>query len=57
LATLPYVGKTIPEFERDDLREVHVYSWRVLYQTSDNNIHIIAIVHKRRMLETEKTGQ
>lgn len=50
LDSLPLLGKTIPEFQFDELREIHVHSWRVFYQCRQDNCYILSVVHKRRSL-------
>jgi addiction module RelE/StbE family toxin len=50
LDNLPNIGKFIPEFQFDDLREIHIHSGRVFYQYRQPACYIIAVVHKRRSL-------
>ena len=47
---LDLMGKKIPEFERDDLREIHIHSWRVIYQLQNHNKFVLTLFHKRREL-------
>jgi plasmid stabilization system protein ParE len=47
----PKIGRRVPEFDRDDLRElVTVRPYRILYLLRDDDCYIIAIVHGRRDL-------
>ena len=57
LAGLPYLGKAIPEVNEDSLREISAHSWRILYHLRQNNIFILAVVHKRRQLSADDVNQ
>ena len=42
------------ELNEDAVRELELYSYRVLYEIkSDNLIEVLAVIHKRRHLEPE----
>jgi toxin ParE1/3/4 len=45
LEMFPEAGRRVPEFDRDDTREILVYQWRVIYQPGKGRIDIVAIVH------------
>lgn len=53
LAELPRMGKVVPEVAHDDLREIGVHAWRILYHLRQDSIHVLAIVHKRRLLHPD----
>ena len=45
----PFQGRKIPELDREDIREVFVYSYRVIYKIrSDKKILIMRILHMSR---------
>lgn len=48
LPTHPRMGRKVPEFDRDDLRERFVYSYRVIYQIRDEAIIVVNVIHGRR---------
>lgn len=50
LVDFPRMGKVVPEVEHDDLREIGVHSWRVIYHLRRQQVYVIAVVHKRRVL-------
>jgi toxin ParE1/3/4 len=51
LGSFPSMGRKVEELEDENLREVVVYSYRMIYKIVDNNdIHILAIVHCKRTL-------
>lgn len=41
----PRIGRVVPEFEREDLREIFYHKYRVVYQTANDMVTIVAIVH------------
>jgi len=54
LDELPHKGHKVSELNEDAVRELELYSYRVLYEIkSDNLIEVLAVIHKRRHLEPE----
>lgn len=53
LAELPRMGKVVPEIKDEQLREIGVHSWRVIYHLRDHRVHIVTVVHKRRQLKNK----
>lgn len=51
LKEFPGTHRVVTEAKINNLHEVSVSAWRVIYNTRDNNIHIITIVHKRQILK------
>ena len=51
LIDFPRLGKKLAEIEHDNLREIAVHSWRIIYHVNSKQIFVIAIVHKRRILD------
>jgi toxin ParE1/3/4 len=51
LDALPHVGRAIPELNEKTVREVSLYSYRIIYQIQPTHIDILAIIHKRRDLK------
>jgi toxin ParE1/3/4 len=53
----PRKGKIVPEFGEENLREVSVYSWRLIYRiVDDKTLEVAAIVHGRRILKRSLLG-
>ncbi|MCP5014682.1 MAG: type II toxin-antitoxin system RelE/ParE family toxin [Ketobacter sp.] len=51
LADLPPLsGKIVREVNDESLREISIHSWRIIYHLRDQQIYIITLVHKRRMV-------
>jgi toxin ParE1/3/4 len=48
LAEPPRPGRTVPEVNDPDLREIPAYSWRILYHLRNNSVFIVTLIHKRR---------
>jgi plasmid stabilization system protein ParE len=45
LDMFPRMGRKVPEFDRDELREILVLRWRIVYEVSDYDIEILRIIH------------
>ena len=53
----PRKGKTVPEFNDPNLREVSVYSWRLIYRiVNEETLEVAAVVHGRRILRRSLLG-
>lgn len=50
----PLVGRKVPELNDENVREIPVYSWRIVYHVRAGKIFILTLVHKRRHLESEQ---
>lgn len=53
LSEPPRIGKIVPEINDEDIRELHLYSYRILYQIKADHIHVLAVVHRRQDLQAE----
>jgi len=47
LSNFPRAGRTVPEFDDSTLREIFVYSYKVIYQLT--NVIIAAVIHGSRL--------
>ena len=54
LPATPLVGRTVPELNDPNVREVPVHSWRVLYQMRGEDLFIVTLVHRRRAPSPEQ---
>jgi plasmid stabilization system protein ParE len=52
LEVAPRMGRVVPELREPELREISVYSWRILYRVRDDQVFIVTLVHQRRHLES-----
>lgn len=57
LEQLPKAGKKVPELNEDHVRELSLYSYRIIYQIRERGISVLAVVHKRRDLKAEDIQQ
>jgi len=49
LAETPLIGRVVPELEEPDIREIPIYSWRLIYQLREHRVFVLTIIHKRRL--------
>ncbi|MCH8544039.1 MAG: type II toxin-antitoxin system RelE/ParE family toxin [Alcanivorax sp.] len=47
----PRLGRMVPEIGEDAVREIGMYSYRIMYELIADTIYIHAIVHKRRRFQ------
>ena len=58
LDDLPHKGRKVPELNVETVREISLYSYRIIYEIkSDNLIEVLAVIHKRRHIEPEDISQ
>ncbi len=48
LTEFPKIGRIVPEISDQNIRELIVYSYRLIYEISVAGIEILAIIHGRR---------
>jgi len=51
LAQFPRSGRKVPEFDDDTVRELLVYSYRLIYRLTAEGILIAAVIHGSRNLQ------
>lgn len=55
LDELPRKGHKVPELNEDAVRELSLYSYRIIYEIKpDHPIEVLAVIHKRRHVEPEE---
>ncbi len=54
LLQLPQLGRKVPEINDDRLREISLYSWRIIYWQQHGQIFILTVIHKRRHLAVDE---
>ena len=50
LTEQPRKGRRVPEFQKEDIREVFSHPYRIIYQISGINIQILSVIHSAREL-------
>lgn len=53
LSELPRMGRVVPELGNEAIRELTLYSYRILYEIKDHGVFVLAVIHKRRDLQPE----
>ena len=48
------MGRKVPKFDDEAVRELSLYSYRILYEIKTTHIDILAVIHKRRDLQAEE---
>lgn len=48
LADFPQASGIVPELNREDIRQVHVYSYRIIVRVSDDQIEVVTVIHGAR---------
>ncbi|HEY8037916.1 MAG TPA: type II toxin-antitoxin system RelE/ParE family toxin [Methylobacter sp.] len=44
----PYLGCKVLELNEEHIRELGLYSYRIIYEIKTNHVEILAVIHKRR---------
>ncbi len=57
LDALPHIGRMVAELNVETVREVSLYSYRMIYQLQSMHIDILAVIHKRRDLKASDIAQ
>ena len=50
LNSFPEVGRIVPEIGDPNIRELIIYSYRLIYEVFPNKIEILALIHGKRDL-------
>ena len=45
------LGRVIPETNNSNIREIFIYSYRLMYQINEDTVLFVAVVHGKRLLE------
>ena len=53
----PKSGSVVPEFGRDDIRELFIYSFRLIYRIADDEIRVLTVIHGSRNLVPQMLGE
>ena len=57
LDELPKVGKKVPELNDEAIRELSLYSYRIIYEIKNQDVFVLAVVHRRRDLKAGDIGR
>jgi toxin ParE1/3/4 len=50
LSRFPRSGHKVPEFDNEDIRELLIYSYRIIYRVEEDEVVIAAVIHGKRIL-------
>ncbi len=53
LGGLPHIGRRVPEWGDEAIRERVACSYRLIYRVSEDDVLIIALIHGARLLKDE----
>lgn len=53
LAKLPHLGRKVPDYNRDDLRQLSTHPYLVIYRLVEEQVDIISVMHMRQLLPRE----
>ena len=56
LARIPGSGRIVPEIQREDIREIIVSPYRVMYRRRDDRVEIVAIRHEARAFDEREVS-
>lgn len=48
------LGRIVPELNDSTIREIFVYSYRLIYKIDSNTILFVAVIHGKRLLENHE---
>ncbi|MCF6271273.1 MAG: type II toxin-antitoxin system RelE/ParE family toxin [Melioribacteraceae bacterium] len=47
----PYICRIVPEIKNENIRELFIYNYRLIYKINNHTITIVAVIHGKRLLE------
>jgi plasmid stabilization system protein ParE len=50
LHDFPLKGRVVPELNNSSIRELFIYSYRLIYELNKNQTQVLAIIHGRQLL-------
>lgn len=54
LDELPRIGHVVPELNEETVRELSLYSYRIVYEIEPTHIDVLAVIHQRRDLQPDE---
>jgi len=52
LSLFPERGRVVPELKSDNIREIFIYNYRLIYRVEKDKVSILALIHGRRDFST-----
>jgi len=50
LIDFPLLGRVVPEYNESSIRELFIYSYRLIYQVNSSHISILTIIHGKKLI-------
>ncbi len=50
LRDFPRSGRVVPEYNRENIREIMMRPYRIIYVISDTRVEIVNVLHSRQLL-------
>lgn len=50
LIDFPEIGRKVPEYDFDDIREIFEGQYRLVYRIKKNQVDVLAVIHGARLL-------
>ena len=57
LENFPESGRIVPEIGDSKIREVIIYSYRLIYEVLPNGIQILALIHSKRNFSSDNLSE
>jgi plasmid stabilization system protein ParE len=48
LNLFPKIGRIVPEIDDPNIREIFIYSYRLIYEALPNGVQVLALIHNKR---------
>jgi len=52
-ASFPQIGRKVPEFNHDNIRELIYRNYRIIYHLQDDVITVLTVIHGARILNND----
>ena len=56
LVNFPRLGRVVPELEIENIREIILGNYRVIYRIEDEQVQVLTLHHGARLLDVGKLG-
>ena len=53
IATFPWSGRKVPEYEAENIREEIEESYRIIHRIKPNQLDVLAVIHSSQLLSLE----
>lgn len=52
-----WIGRVVPELGREDVREVFLRAYRIVYRVLEDELHVLTVFEGHRLLRREDAGE